>query len=179
MIERGEVLLPKGLVDALTVQFFGGALDVARFNVFAARRFQFRSGVSLDVSIIGKSHAIVLTRGERQLTELVACVPDEQLGAEAVARRVKFVAIAGKDSVRVADSIGRLRVSYTRMPLSPTLISRWVGRAIGAGAVSHRFPSPCGIAMTVVDVDETTSSYETIHTYPESDSAVVTKTELF
>jgi hypothetical protein len=33
--------------------------------------------------------------------------------------------------------------------------------------------------MTVVDVDETTSSYETIHTYPESGSAVVTKTELF
>ena len=152
-------------------------------RIFESVDWTLGNGVTLEVSIIGKSHRVISRKGNDSLTEFITCF-DHDLPENSLETKYLKPGITHHQEYRYGDLKYRVNVEHTSqvfnsmedytgflgdVPLSDTLTHVFTGITEDSG-----MPLP----FTGLALNSETNTFYTVHTYPEIDISIISSTNI-
>jgi S-adenosylmethionine/arginine decarboxylase-like enzyme len=163
--------------------YFSLYKDVPDYSVriFKSAHWVLGNGVKLEVDIIGKSHRVISRRGKNCLTELITCF-DQKLPEQALEkvklqqsivhdREYRFGNLAYKVNVEYASRLFNTMEEFTDSlgGVSETLTHVFMNSQRHSGS-----PLP----FTGLALNSDTNTFYTVHTYPERNISIISRTTI-
>ena len=163
--------------------YFSLYQQVPNYNVriFQKAYWILGNGVKLEVNIIGKSHRVISNRGEDCLTEFITCF-DQDLPEHALESVCLQPGIVHEHEYRSGSLAYRVNVEHISQvfnsmeeftdslgEISETLTHEFMSSPDHSGA-----PLP----FTGLALNSDTNTFYTVHTYPERDISIISRTAI-
>lgn len=152
-------------------------------RIFQNAHWILDNGISLEASIIGKSHRVISRLGKDCLTEFITCF-DPKLPENALEKVcLQSGAVhdreyrSGKLAYQVnVEHVDRLYGNMEEFLNAP-------GRIPATNILTHEFPGEPGLAetpppFTGLALNSDTNTFYTVHTYPESGVSTISRTTI-
>jgi hypothetical protein len=154
-----------------------------RVRIFQSTHWVLDNGVSLEVSIIGKSHRVISRLEQDCLTEFITCF-DAKLPENALEKvRIQPNAVYDREyrSGKLAYQVNVEQVDRLYANMDEFLNS--LGRISPTKILTHEFPGEPGFSATPppftgLALDSDTNTFYTVHTYPESSISIISRTTI-
>ena len=150
-------------------------------RIFKSAHWVLRNGVKLEVAIIGKSHRVISRRGENCLTELITCF-DQKLPKQALEKVKLQPGIVHDREYRFGNLAYRVNVEYaSRLFNTMGEFTNSLGEV--SEILTHVFmisPRHAGspLPFTGLALNSDTNTFYTVHTYPERNSSIISRTAI-
>ena len=159
-------------ISSLTYRLVRGPCDLSRLRRLDSRSLQWR-GWQISFDILAASHSISLNRGESHLTEIVACAPEFE-GMSVLT--LDSTAFAGCGDARICSEGLHVQACLKQITIEQAnlLVREWPAES----RLDCRYPG-CDVApFTAITwlVDAAEFQVQTLHTYPEEDGALYSRT---
>jgi S-adenosylmethionine/arginine decarboxylase-like enzyme len=163
--------------------YFSLYAKVPDYNVriFQSTDWILENGVSLEVSIIGKSHRVISRLGEECLTEFITCF-DRKLPDHALDRVCLQPGVIHDREYRSGNLVYRVHVEQvSRLYTTMDEFIKSLGGIVPVNVLTHEFagvPSPSGTPPPFTGLALNANTFYTVHTYPESGTSIVSRTTI-
>ncbi len=150
-------------------------------RVFQSTQWVLDNGVSLEVSIIGKSHRVISRRGKDCLTEFITCF-DRNLPEQALERVCLQPGIVHDREYRSGNLAYRVNVEHVSQ-LFNTMEEFTDSLGGISETLTHEFMSAPGhsgapLPFTGLALNSDTNTFYTVHTYPERGISIISRTAI-
>jgi hypothetical protein len=163
--------------------YFSLYKDVPDYSVriFKSAHWVLGNGVKLEVDIIGKSHRVISRRGKNCLTELITCF-DQKLPEQALEKVKLQQSIVHDREYRFGNLAYKVNVEY-----ASRLFNTMEEFTDSLGGVSetltHVFMNSPGhsgspLPFTGLALNSDTNTFYTVHTYPERNISIISRTTI-
>ncbi len=152
-------------------------------RVFQSTQWVLDNGVSLEVSIIGKSHRVISRLGKNCLTEFITCFDPKlpENGLEKVCIQPDTVHDQEYRSGKLSYQVSVEQVAHLYDNMDEFLNS--LDGISPSQVLTHEFPGVPGFSgkplpFTGLALNSDTNTFYTVHTYPESDISTISRTTI-
>ena len=165
--------------DSIRFSLYKGRND-APVTVLSASFWTLANGIKIEAAIIGQSHRIICSQEGRHFTEYIAC---NELNSETDA--VDSIALGPgvyhESRHKIENFIYDCRIEVVPILFDDmSAYCRSISTSADVNVLEHHFPASCKeqkpFTGIVVDLQE--SQYYTVHTYPESDFSIISRTRI-
>ncbi|MFQ5483622.1 MAG: DUF2617 family protein [Nitrospinaceae bacterium] len=153
-----------------------------RFQVFQQTRWKLDNGVALEAHIIGKSHRIVSRLGKECFTEFIACF-EPPPAPEVLDRVCLRSGVVHHAEHRSGNWVYQVEVEHA--PGVYAAMDEFLNSLPGVaptGVLQHTFENAGEVTaarpFTGLAVDSAANAFYTVHTYPETDFSIVSRTAI-
>ena len=150
-------------------------------HIFQSAHWVLGNGVKLEVNIIGKSHRVIIRRGNDCLTEFITCF-DQSLPEQALERVCLQLGIVHDREYRSGNLSYRVNVEHVSRLFNT--MEEFTGSLGGVSkTLTHEFMSSPGhsgspLPFTGLALNSDTNTFYTVHTYPERGISIISRTEI-
>jgi hypothetical protein len=150
-------------------------------HIFQSANWVLGNGVKLEVNIIGKSHRVISRRGEDCLTEFITCF-DHDLPENAMETVCLQSGLVHEREYRSGNFVYRVNIEYvSRLFNTMDEFTNSLGKI--SGILTHEFmssPEHSGtpLPFTGLALNSDTNTFYTVHTYPEKDISIISRTAI-
>ncbi len=152
-------------------------------RVFQSTQWVLDNGVSLEVSIIGKSHRVISRLEKNCITEFITCFDPKlpENGLEKVCIQPDAVHDREYRSGKLAYRVSVEQVAHLYDDMDKFLNS--LDGISPPQVLTHEFPGVPGFSgkplpFTGLALNSDTNTFYTVHTYPESDISTISRTTI-
>jgi hypothetical protein len=150
-------------------------------RIFKSAHWVLGNGVKLEVDIIGKSHRVISRRGEICLTELITCF-DQELPDQAL-EKVKLLPSIVHDRKYLFGNLAyRVNVEYASRVFNTmeefTSSLGGVSETLTHVFMSSPWHSDSSLPFTGLALNSDTNTFYTVHTYPERNISIISRTAI-
>jgi len=152
-------------------------------RIFKSAHWVLDNGVTLEVSIIGKSHRVISRRGKDCLTEFITCF-DQNLPEQALERVCLQPGIIHDREYRSGNLAYRVNVEHApKIFNTMEEFTNSLGEVILTKTLTHMFTSAPGhpetpMPFTGLALNSDTNTFYTVHTYPERGVSIISRTAI-
>ena len=150
-------------------------------RIFKSTHWVLGNGVKLEVDIIGKSHRVISRRRENCLTEFITCF-DQKLPEQALERVSLKPGIVHNREYRSGNLAYRVNVEHFSRLFNT--MEEFTGPLGGVSeTLIHEFmsspeDSASPLPFTGLALNSNTNTFYTVHTYPERDISIISRTAI-
>jgi len=150
-------------------------------RIFQSAHWVLGNGVTLEVNIIGKSHRVIIRRGEDCLTEFITCF-DQDLPEQALESVCLLPGIVHDREYRAGNLAYRVNVEHVSWIFnSMEEFTESLGEI--SETLTHEFMSAPGhsgapLPFTGLALNSDTNTFYTVHTYPERGISITSRTAI-
>lgn len=150
-------------------------------RIFQSAHWVLGNGVKLEVNIIGKSHRVISRRGEDCLTEFITCF-DQNLPGQALESVCLQPGIVHDREYRSGNLAYRVNLEpVSRVFNTMEEFTDSLGQI--SETLTHEFMRAPGhfgapLPFTGLALNSDTNTFYTVHTYPERDISIISRTTI-
>ena len=150
-------------------------------RIFQSAHWVLGNGVKLEVNIIGKSHRVIIRRGEDCLTEFITCF-DQDLPEHALESVCLQPSTVHEQEYRSSNLAYRVNVEHVSQVFnSMEEFTDSLGEI--SESLTHEFmssPDHSGapLPFTGLALNSDTNTFYTVHTYPERGISIISRTAI-
>ena len=150
-------------------------------RIFQSAHWVLGNGVKLEVNIIGKSHRVIIRRGDDCLTEFITCF-DQSLPEQALESVCLQPGIVHDREYRSGNLAYRVNVEHVSRLFNT--MEEFTGSLGGVSqTLTHEFmssPEHSGapLPFTGLALNSDTNTFYTVHTYPERGISIISRTAI-
>ncbi len=165
--------------------YFSLYQDVPDYSVriFHTALWTLYNGVTLEASIIGKSHRVISRLGEDCLTEFITCF-DRKLPEQALERVYLQSGAVHDREYQSGNLVYRVNVEQvSRLYNTMDEFLSSLGGVTPSDVLTHGFADPPGPPATPqpftgLALNSDTNTFYTVHTYPERGVSIISRTTI-
>ena len=152
-------------------------------RIFQSVDWTLSNGVTLKVSIIGKSHRVISLKGDDCLTEFITCF-DHNLPENSLETKCLKPGIIHNQEYQYGDLKYRVNVEHTSQVFNAMEdFTDFLGDVSLSDTLTHVFTgitedSGMPLPFTGLALNSDTNTFYTIHTYPERGISIISRTAI-
>ena len=152
-------------------------------RIFQSVDWTLSNGVTLKVSIIGKSHRVISRKGSDCLTEFITCF-DHDLPENSLESKCLKPGIIHNQEYQYGDLKYRVKVEHISQVFNAMEdYTSFLGDVALSDSLTHVFTSSSENSevprpFTGLVLSSETNSFYTVHTYPEIDISIISSTNI-
>ena len=152
-------------------------------RIFQSVDWTLSNGVTLKVSIIGKSHRVISRKGDDCLTEFITCF-DNNLPQNSLETKCLKPGVNHHQEYRYGNLKYRVKVEHTSQVFNAMEdYTGFLGEVSLSDTLTHVFASisensEISLPFTGLALNSETNTFYTVHTYPEMGISIVSSTNI-